>query len=285
MTTATDLNTNCPMTFCPGCGNFGIWGALKNAAIQENWNNSNTVLVAGIGCHGHMVNFLRLNAFEGLHGRAIPVATGIKLVNHKLNVVVLTGDGDALAEGGNHFLHACRRNHDLTVLLHDNSIYGLTTGQTSPTSPDGFRSKSTPLGNPDHPLHPLSLAIAAGASFVARSFAGDILHLTETIIAATRHQGFSVVDILQPCITFNKEYTVDFYRQNIYHLDNNYNPSDKHAAFAKSLEWGPGQIPVGIIYQENRPSFESALPQLRDQPLIALEPSVKNISALYKKYQ
>jgi 2-oxoglutarate ferredoxin oxidoreductase subunit beta len=135
--------------WCPGCGNFGIWTAFKEAAAQEKWNNANTAIVAGIGCHGHINNFIELSSFEGLHGRAIPVATGIKLVNHRLNVVVFTGDGDCLAEGGNHFMHAARRNHDLTVILHDNAIYGLTTGQTSPRSPHGYKSKSTPTGNVD----------------------------------------------------------------------------------------------------------------------------------------
>ena len=145
------------LTWCSGCGDFGIWSAFMAAAAQAKWNNTNTALVAGIGCHGHIVNFLELTSFEGLHGRAIPVAAGIKLVNHKLNVFVFTGDGDALAEGGNHLIHAARRNQDLTVIIHDNAIYGLTTGQTSPRSPLGFKSKSTPFGNIEEPLQPLRL--------------------------------------------------------------------------------------------------------------------------------
>jgi 2-oxoglutarate ferredoxin oxidoreductase subunit beta len=139
--------TNNTPTWCPGCGDFGIWTAFQNAASMANWNNTNTVLVAGIGCHGHIVNFMDITSFEGLHGRAIPVASGIKMANHNLNVFVFTGDGDSLSEGGNHFSHAARRNQNLTVIIHDNAIYGLTTGQTSPRSPIGFQSKSTPNGN------------------------------------------------------------------------------------------------------------------------------------------
>ncbi len=145
MITLQDLTTPCQQSWCPGCGDIAIWAAFKNAAVKEDWNNSNTALVAGIGCHGHLTNFTKLTSFEGLHGRALPVAEGIKMANNKLHVFVFTGDGDSLSEGGNHFLHAARRNVNITVFIHDNSIYGLTTGQTSPTSPMEYKSKSTPL--------------------------------------------------------------------------------------------------------------------------------------------
>jgi 2-oxoglutarate ferredoxin oxidoreductase subunit beta len=284
MTQLTDLTTPCSPNWCPGCGNLAIWGAFKNAAVSEGWDNSNTVLVAGIGCHGHIVNFIRLTSFEGLHGRAIPVASGIKLANHKLNVFVFTGDGDCLAEGGNHFMHACRRNINLTVLLHDNAIYGLTTGQTSPTSPHGYKSKSTPEGNIDNPINPLALAISAGATFVARGYAGDIAGLAKLIISANRHQGFAVLDILQPCVTFNKEYSHTFYRDNVYQLDAGHDVKNKEAAFAKALEWGEKKIPLGIFYQVEQPTYESQIPQIAEKPLIDNSPERKDLKELFEKF-
>lgn len=278
-----DLSTTCPPNWCAGCGNFGIWGAFKNAAVKEGWDNTNTALVAGIGCHGHILNFTKLTSLEGLHGRAIPTATGVKLANHDLNVFVFTGDGDCLAEGGNHFVHACRRNHNLTVLIHDNAVYGLTTGQTSPDSPLGYKSKSTPQGNPDVPISPITLAIASGATFVARVYSSDMVRLTETIIKANAHHGFAVVDILQPCTTFNKEYTHIFFQQNIYQLGPDHDASDKAAAFKKSLEWGPKQIPVGIFYQAEKPTYEDHLPQISQNTLIK-NPLNRNLDELIKEY-
>jgi 2-oxoglutarate/2-oxoacid ferredoxin oxidoreductase subunit beta len=283
MTQLTDLTTPCLPNWCPGCGDIAIWAAFKNAAVKEDWNNNNTALVAGIGCHGHLLNFTKLTSFEGLHGRAIPVATGIKLANHKLNVFVFTGDGDCFAEGGNHFIHACRRNHNISVFIHDNAIYGLTTGQTAPTSPHGYKSKSTPSGNPDYPVNPLTLALAAGATFIARGYAGNIPQLTELMIKANEHQGISILDILQPCITWNKEFTPQFYQQNTYYLDSSHDVTNKEAAFKKALEWGEKQIPLGIFYQSNTPSYESQLPQIKDQPLIENSPIRKNLDELFKK--
>ena len=285
MTQLGDLQTQCFPSWCPGCGNFAIWAAFKNACVQNDWNNSNSVIIAGIGCHGHIVNFTKMTSFEGLHGRALPVATGVKQANHRLNVFVFTGDGDCFAEGGNHFIHACRRNHDLTILIHDNAIYGLTTGQTSPESPHGYISKSTPQGNPDYPINPLTLAIASGATFVAREYSGHIPQLTEIIKKANEHKGLSVVDILQPCVTFNKDYTHQFFQENTYYLNPDYNPKDKGAAFSKALEWGPKQIPLGIFYEDTeRPSYESQLKQIKERPLIENKPHMNNLESLFKKY-
>lgn len=280
----SDLSTRCKPTWCPGCGNFGIWGAFKNAVVQQGWDNTNSVLVAGIGCHGHIINFTKLTSFEGLHGRAIPVATGIKLANNRLKVFVFTGDGDCLAEGGNHFIHACRRNHNLTVIIHDNAVYGLTTGQTSPTSPVGFISKSTPAGNYDSPLSPVTLAIAAGATFVGRGYAGDLPKLTELLIQAGEHQGLSVVDVLQPCVTFNQQYPIQFYQQNTYYLGEDHDSSSQEAAFAKSLEWGEKKIPLGVFYKSNKPSYESQLPQLKEGPLVEKPLTEPDLADLFKKY-
>jgi 2-oxoglutarate ferredoxin oxidoreductase subunit beta len=237
-------------TWCPGCGNFGIWAAFKNACTENKWDKNNTVMVAGIGCHGHIVNFVDMTFFEGLHGRAISVATGVKIVRPKTNVFVFTGDGDCLGEGGNHFLHACRRNHDLTILLHDNAVYGLTTGQTSPTSPCQYLSKSTPDGNPDSPINPVALAIISGATFVARAYSTNIPYLTQLIKQANDHHGLSVIDILQPCVTFNKDYTHQFFQNNSYYLDESYDPTNKLVALEKSFEWVPNKIPLGVIYEE-----------------------------------
>ncbi len=278
-----DLTTPNKLNWCPGCGNFGIWKAFNGAAVKEDWNNKNTVMVAGIGCHGHIVNFIKLTSFEGLHGRPIPVASGIKMANNNLNVFVFTGDGDCLAEGGNHFIQAARRNQDITVILHDNAIYGLTTGQTSPRSPLGYKTKSTPFGNTDEPIHPLRLALAAGATFLGRVYAGDAAAIADMIIKANAHKGFSVVQILQPCVTFNKLYTHAFHRENIYQLDDKYDKTDGQAAFAKTLEWGEKKIPVGILYQVSKPTCEEQIPQIKEKVLIDL-PVKRDINGLLKKF-
>ncbi len=253
-------------TWCPGCGDFSIWEAFNQACRQQHWDNTNSCVVAGIGCHGHIVNFLQMSAFEGLHGRSLPMASGIKIANPNLNVFVFSGDGDGLSEGGNHFLHACRRNHNLTIILHDNSLYALTTGQTSPRSPHGFKTKSTPQGNPDEPIQPLQLALTAGATFLARVYSGDIPSLKDMIIQAHNHPGLSVIQVLQPCVTFNKLYTHYFFQKNTYWLPDDYNRQDKSHAFYKLSEWGESQIPLGVFYQETRPTYEDQVPWI-DQPM------------------
>ena len=284
-TSIQNLKTPNMCNWCPGCGNFGIWTAFKEAAAREKWSNANTAIVAGIGCHGHINNFVEISSFEGLHGRAIPVATGIKLVNHKLNVIVFTGDGDCMAEGGNHFMHAARRNHDLTVILHDNAIYGLTTGQTSPRSPHGYKSKSTPAGNLDEPVNPLSVALSAGATFIARGYSGDIPRLTALMRKAAAHTGFSVLQVLQPCATFNRVYTHAFFQENTYQVDSAYDPTNKQAAFAKINEWGEKYIPLGVLYVEGRPSYEDQVPQIKKEALVQAPLKKRSITDLLAKYQ
>jgi 2-oxoglutarate ferredoxin oxidoreductase subunit beta len=272
--TLEDLNPGCSPTWCPGCGNFGVWAAFKNAVVASGWDNTNSVLVAGIGCHGHMLNFVKMTSFNGLHGRAIPVATGIKLANPKLNTFVFTGDGDCLGEGGNHFIHACRRNHDLTVILHDNALYSLTTGQTSPMSAKGAKTKSTPGGNPDEPFSPLTLAISAGATFVARAFSSDIPKLADLIAKANAHKGFALIDVLQPCATFNKDYTYQFFQENTYPLEMDHDVTNKILALEKSQEWGLKKIPLGIFYQVQKETFV--------YPEISLGAKERDISGLLK---
>ena len=285
MPNKSDLTTPNIPNWCTGCGDFGIWTSFKKAAEEQSWDNTNTVITAGIGCHGHIVNFVKLTSFEGLHGRPIPVAAGIKMANHRLNIFAFTGDGDCLSEGGNHFMHAARRNQNITVILHDNAIYGLTTGQTSPRSPRGYKSKSTPAGSFEEPIHPLRLALASGATFLARGYSGDIPSLTELIVKANEHQGFSVIQILQPCVTFNKVYTHIFFQRNIYQLGDKYDKTNKQAAFKKTLEWGIKKIPVGVIYQAQEPTYEEQVLQIKDKPLVASPPKKKDISELLKKYK
>ncbi len=292
----TQTNTHNPAApnWCPGCGDYGIWSAFKMAATKSGWDNSNSVIVAGIGCHGHIVNFVNMTSFEGLHGRPLPVAAGIKMVNPRLNVIVFTGDGDCLGEGGNHLLHSARRNHDLTVILHDNAVYGLTTGQTSPASPKGYVSRSTPEGNPDEPLHPLAIAIAAGATFVARAYSGNIPELSELMARAVNHKGFAIIDILQPCVTFNHLYTHAFFQKNIYKLGDDYDKTNKAGAFAKSLEWASlaaGQeedkkIPVGILYEVDAPTCEEQLPIYHQNkaPVIERGLGKRDVSDILNRY-
>ncbi|MBN1168920.1 2-oxoacid ferredoxin oxidoreductase [Candidatus Woesebacteria bacterium] len=284
MTKLEELTTKCSPNWCPGCGNIAIWAAFKNSAVKKGWDNTNTALVAGIGCHGHILNFTKITSLEGLHGRPVPVATGIKLANNRLNVFAFTGDGDCLGEGGNHFVHACRRNHDINVFIHDNAIYGLTTGQTSPTSPHNYKSKSTPQGNPDYPINPIAVAIASGATFVARAYAGDIQGTTDLMIKANEHKGISILDILQPCVTWNKEQTHDFYRANTYYLGGDYDVKNKEAAFKKSLEWGEKQIPIGVFYEVDEPSYESQIPQVKENPLVDNNPVRKDLTDLFEEF-
>ncbi len=284
MTELKDLTTPHAPNWCAGCGNLPMWGAFKAAIVQQGWDNTNSVMVAGIGCHGHIVNFTKLTSFEGLHGRPLPVASGLKMANHKLNVFVFTGDGDCLGEGGNHFLHTCRRNHDITVVIHDNGLYALTTGQTSPVSAHGFKSKSTPEGNLDNPIVPITLALAAGATFVARAYAGDIKQLTELIIKANAHKGLAIVDVLQPCTTFNHVCTHELYQNNTYYLGPEHDVTNKEAAFKKSLEFGEKAIPLGIFYQVEEPTYEGQLSQLQTTTLVEAQPVKRDITSLFKAY-
>jgi len=280
----SDFQTPNFPTWCPGCGNLNIWGSFEKAAVQEGWDNYNSVIVAGIGCHSHIVNFVKMTSFEGLHGRAIPVATGIKMANNRLNVFVFTGDGDCFGEGGNHFIHACRRNHDLTVLIHDNSLYALTTGQTSPLTAHGFKTKSTPQGNLDEPFNPLVLAIASGATFVARAYSGDMSKLAELMIEANNHKGLAVIDVLQPCMTFNKICTHEFYQNNVYYLEKEYDSLNKQKAFERAFEFGPKSIPLGVFYKEDRMSYEAQIPQIKDMPLVEIPLNRLTVTELFKKY-
>jgi 2-oxoglutarate ferredoxin oxidoreductase subunit beta len=255
-----------PTAWCPGCGNFGILTALKEALVNLELEPYQVLMVSGIGQAGKLPHYTKANVFNSLHGRAIPVAIGAKLANPDLTVIAIGGDGDGYAEGGNHTLHAMRRNHDITYLVHDNQVYGLTKGQASPTSDPGFVTKTT-LHGADPPVNPVALAITAGATFVARSFAGDLPHLSQMIAEGIRHKGFALVDILQPCVTFNRKNTWTWYKDRVYHLPQKYEPDDPIAAYEKAHEWGE-RIPIGVLYHKEEPTFESRIPALKEGPLM-----------------
>ncbi len=267
MVTQSSFLTNHMPTWCPGCGDFGIWSSLKDALVKMDIGTDDGVCVYGVGCHGNMYNWMKIYGFVGLHGRTLPVAQAIKLANHNLPVICISGDGDGLGEGGNHFIHAAKRNPDVTVILHDNQVYGLTTGQASPAAKQGFKTKSTPEGVTDNPINPLSLAITTGATFVARGFSGDTVGLTNLLTQAVQHKGFSLVDVLQPCVTFDKVHTYQWYRERVYYVNDDYDPTNKLKAYEKAQEWGD-KIPLGILYKEDRPTAESLEPALQEKPLV-----------------
>jgi 2-oxoglutarate/2-oxoacid ferredoxin oxidoreductase subunit beta len=259
-------DSDVPIAWCPGCGNFGIMEAFKKAMASLKLQPHQYLLVSGIGQAGKLPHYTRGNIFNSLHGRAMPPAAGAKAANPELTVIVIGGDGDGYGEGGNHTLHAMRRNHDLTYLVHDNQVYGLTKGQASPTSDDGYVTKTTPYGA-SPPINPLTLAITQGATFVARGFSGDIEHLAGLIELGVKHKGFSLIDILQPCVTFNKVNTFGWYQERVYKLDEKYDPADMAEALRKAQEWGK-RIPIGVIYQkQGEPTFEERLGVLKREPV------------------
>jgi len=279
-------NSKDEIAWCPGCGNFAILDAIKKAAAELEIKPEDLVIVSGIGQAAKTPHYIRANGFNGLHGRALPPAQGIKMVNKNLKVIVASGDGDAYGEGGNHFIHAIRRNMDITQIVHDNQIYGLTKGQGSPTTAFGQKTSMQFEGVMQQPLNPLALAIAAGATFVARTFTGEREQLKNLLKEAINHKGYALIDILQPCVTFNKVNTFKWYKERVYSLDNNYDPSNKAKAFEKALEFGDEGIPTGIIYkEEGKPIFEEIHPVIaKDEPLVDRQWEVKNIEKLLQEF-
>jgi len=269
--------------WCPGCGNFGILKALNKALVEMKIEPRQVLLVSGIGQAGKLPHYTRGNVFNSLHGRPVPPAIGAKIANSELIVIAISGDGDAYGEGGNHFLHTARRNHDITYLVHNNQVYGLTKGQASPTSDVGFITNTTPYGAAN-PVNPIALAIVSGASFVARGFAGDIDHLSQLIKNGINHRGFALIDILQPCVSFNHKNTFQWYRERVHKLeDKKYNPSDKKAALEKALIWGE-EIPIGIIYKDNLPVYEDQLPALRGRSLVKQKFNIRRVAKLLAEF-
>jgi 2-oxoglutarate ferredoxin oxidoreductase subunit beta len=269
--------------WCPGCGNFSILKALNSALIEMDIEPHQVLLVSGIGQAGKLPHYTRGNVFNSLHGRPVPPAIGAKIANSELIVIAVSGDGDAYGEGGNHFLHAARSNHDITYLVHNNQIYALTKGQASPTSDVGFITKTTPDGA-TNPVNPIALAIVSGASFVARGYAGDMDHLANLIKSGITHRGFALIDILQPCVSFNHKNTYQWYKERVYKLEGDrYGPGDRKAALEKALEWGD-KIPIGIIYEENLPVYEDHLPALSNGPLVKQKIDIHRVEKLLGEF-
>lgn len=280
----SDFNTKNRPTWCIGCGNYGIWSSIKKAFVELKLFPHEILIVFGIGCSGNGTNFIKTYAYHALHGMALPVATGAQLSNHTFKVIAMTGDGDGVGIGGNHFLHTCRRNLDITHIMHDNRIYGLTTGQTSPTSNRGFKSKSTPSGALELPVNPVTLALDCGATFVARGYSGEPEQLKNIMVKAIMHRGFSFIDVLQPCVTFNKVDTYDYYREHVYKLEDlkDYDTGNLSQALQKSME--QEKIPLGIFYQTRRDTYHEGLDEIKDKPLVFQDISNINIEKLINNY-
>lgn len=270
-------------SWCPGCGNFPILRTVKEALVGLNLAPWQVLFVSGIGQAAKAPHYLNANVFNGLHGRAIPVATGAKLANPDLVVIVESGDGCMYGEGGNHFLAAVRRNIDLTLLVHNNQVYGLTKGQASPTSTQGFVTKAQPDGVPSAPFNPIAIAVALKAGFVARSFAGMPEHLREMIQEGIRHKGLSLIDILQPCVSFNHVNTYDWYKKRCKPLAQDHDPRDWGRAMQVALEWGD-EIPLGVIYRNDRPAFEDHFSVLRKGPLVGREVDQAKLARILQHY-
>jgi 2-oxoglutarate/2-oxoacid ferredoxin oxidoreductase subunit beta len=253
-------------TWCPGCGDYAVLNALQHAmtALQlEPWN---TLIVSGIGCSSNLPHFLSTYGFHAIHGRAVAVAEGARLANPDLHIIVTGGDGDGYGIGMGHFVHAIRRNMDLTYIVMNNQIYGLTTGQASPTSEMGMKTKSTPIvGVIENPIDPIAIALSVGATFVARAFSGDVKQMSELVKQGIEHKGFSLIDCLSPCVTYNKVNTYDFFKQRVYDLNKQgHDPTDLDAAFDRALEWPVKQrdkIPLGLFYRNDKlPTYEDLEP-------------------------
>lgn len=269
--------------WCPGCGNFDIVQTLTDVLQELQLKPSEVLLVGGIGQAAKLNQYVSANGFSGLHGRALPAAVAAKMVNQELTVIVNTGDGDSYGEGGNHFLHNIRRNVDITHFAHDNQIYGLTKGQTSPTS-DACGPDRTGACNLSKPFQPLLIALAAGATFAARTFSGNKEHMAKTMKAAIQHKGYALVDILQPCVSFNKVNTFGYYKEHTYELEKEYDAGNLEAALLRSMEYGP-KIPIGIFYRIEKPTYHQQRPAIFDgTPIIDKKVSTEKLQSLLARF-
>jgi 2-oxoglutarate ferredoxin oxidoreductase subunit beta len=269
---AKDYKPEIPPDWCPGCGDFGVLNALFQACAELELQPHETVLVSGIGCSSNLPGFIRAYGVHSLHGRALAVATGVKLANHALTVIATGGDGDGYGIGLNHFIQAMRRNINVTYIVMNNEIYGLTTGQVSPTSETGMKTKTSPLGNLEGMLNPLSLALASGCGYIARGFSGQPKHLLKLYQDGIQHPGFALIDVFSPCVTFNKQNTYQWFRDRVYKLeDKGHDPTNFHAAMDRAMEWGE-KIPIGLFYRNPnpRPPIDSLDPALQSGPLVSL---------------
>lgn len=255
--------------WCPGCGDFGVLRSLQMACGKLGIQPKDLLLVSGIGCSSNLPGFLHAYGVHSLHGRAVPVATGAKLANHNLHVVITGGDGDGYGIGLGHFIHAMRRNLDLTYIVMNNQVYGLTTGQASPTAMKEVRTKSTPRGNVELPINPIALALVSGATYVSRAFSGDPGHMAAIMAGAIAHHGFSLLDVFSPCVTYNKLNTYPWFKQRLYKLEDveGYDVSNFTGALERAFEWGD-RIPMGLFYKDEQLTYEDTEPALRRGPLV-----------------
>ena len=272
MATLQDYAVDIRPTWCPGCGDFSIWNSLKRAFVRAGYEPQDIVMVTGIGCGSKMNDYMRINGLHTLHGRPVPVATGVRLANTGRKVICVHGDGDGYGEGGNHFLHAARRNIGIVDLIENNHVYALTRGQVSPTSRVGRVTSTSPRGVRERPVNPLGLALSQGATFVARGHSLDMDQLQDLIVEALNHRGYALIDVMQVCVTYNREMLYDWYREHTYKVDeeDGYDPSNLQAALAKALEFpGGDRVPTGIIYRrEDVPAFEEGEVALEAGPLV-----------------
>lgn len=277
-------STKITPTWCPGCGNHAILGAIKAALVELNLQPEQAVFVYDVGCSGNMSDFVFAYGFHGLHGRGLPPAAGLKLANPGLQVFVIIGDGGAYGEGVSHLISLARGNHDVTVIAHDNFLYSLTTGQKSPTTPKGQVTPSTPDGVIEEPFNPLSTALISGATFVSRGFAGDITHLTQLIVAGANHVGFSLIDVLQPCPTYNKSRPYSWYREHLEYLDRSgHDPKNFEAALKASQRLD--KLPLGIFYEQQRPAWHENFSLLKSAPLCQSPVNAIDISAVLSEFK
>lgn len=266
--------------WCPGCGNFSILDSLKGALEELGKDPHEVLIAAGIGQAAKLPQYISVNSFCGLHGRAVPPAAAAKIVNPELTVIVNSGDGDSYGEGGNHFIHNIRRNVDIAHFIHDNQVYGLTKGQASPTSDEGAVSEVQVDGSMNIPFNPVLMAIAAGAGFVARSFSGNPHHLKEMMKQAIQFKGYALVDILQPCVSFNKVNTFAWYKQRVYELDETYDATNRLLAMERAMEFGD-RIPIGVLYEKQQLTYHEKHSVLKDGRVLA---GRRNDPALIDRY-
>jgi 2-oxoglutarate ferredoxin oxidoreductase subunit beta len=275
--------------WCPGCGDHVVSAMLNKAITELGLDKSRILIVSGIGCSSAMPHQFSTYGVDSLHGRLLPVAIGAKLANDELTVIGAGGDGDGYGIGGGHLIHNARRNVDLTYIVMNNEIYGLTTGQASPTSMMGAKTKSTPFGDIESPLNPVSMAIAAGATYVARGFAGEPAQLAELIKGGITHRGFAIIDVLSPCVSFNTLNTYDWFRKRVYKIGPEHDPSDRSAALLKALEcektnWE--RLPIGLFYQESRPTYSELDIVLKKGPLVRQPmPTRDELQAVAEEYR
>lgn len=269
MATFKDFRNKVKPNWCPGCGDFSVQAAIQRAAANVGLEPESLAIVSGIGCSGRISGYINAYGFHGIHGRSLPIAQGLKMANRELTVIASGGDGDGFAIGMGHTVHAIRRNVNVTYIVMDNQIYGLTKGQTSPRSAMGFKTKSTPEGSIESPLAPLEIAMASGATFVAQSLSSNIKQLTYVIEEGIKHEGFSLINVFSPCVTFNKVNTYDWFKENIVDLDElpDYDSTDRIMAMSKIMETD-GML-CGLIYQnKERKSYEDLVPGFKQEALV-----------------